>query len=803
MATSEEPPPHATSSELSGTARDVIQARDIRGGIHFHGLDEGGAPIPAQLPGDVYGFVNRMVDMEVLNQVLGSPGQVAVCVVTGTPGIGKTALAVHWAHRVRQNFADGQLYVNLRGYDAEEPIPPERALGGFLTALGVAPGAVPADLDERSSLYRSLLSDREMLIVLDNAATAAQVRPLLPGTGRCRVLITSRGLLSGLATRGGARRVTLDLFSEAESIELLRSTSSQYRTADGAEEIAELARLCARLPLALRIAGERAATRPRMTLSALIADLRNESSLWSALTTDDSDDADAIRSVFAWSYRVLPEPTARLFRLLGTFPGADFGSEVGAALTGLTVSAVRRLLGSLTDAHLVEQTGDDRYQLHDLLRAYAADLAVQIDPPAEIAAAQSAVLDWYLRCASQLASQDSYAIGHRQVTLTPPAPGSTRPGFADYGQAVEWFHREQANITFVVRSAARAGATPPVWQIPALLRHVYDRERAFDDWFTTARLGLAAARMLDSDDGQLFLLNSLGRASFSINDMAEADTFYSAALELAERLGDHHEQAVVHNVIGLLEMRRHRMREAIEHLERCGEFCREYGFRELTVNPATNLAQALLAFGRPEEALTMAELAVATNRDVGSRQAEMYALLYLSEAQLTLGSVADAERSVEAAFRLAADSGSRAEEGIALLYLSGVQIALDDAAAALTSCQDAAIIARRSGDRQREARSLAGAGAACRALGRFEEAAGFHHTALLAWRSMRDAWQTAVTSNDLIQDITTGGLAGDAQSLRDEALRLIMPFTDPAAQRLRESLIPSTGSAGAGPRATG
>lgn len=750
-------------------------------------------PVPAQLPGNVYGWVNRVEDIRVLDRLLSgseeTPSQAAACVVTGAPGIGKTALAIHWAHRVRDKFPDGQLYVNLRGYGWENPLEPQRVLGGFLVALGVAPGAVPTDLDERSSLYRSLLSARQVLIVLDNASTVAQVRPLLPGAGRCRALITSRGLLSGLAIQGGAQRVTLNLFSEADSVELLRTTTAPYRSGDGDQDIAKLAQLCARLPLALRIAAERAASRPRTTLTSLIRDLLDESSLWTALTMDGSEEeADAVRSVFAWSYRALPEPTARLFRLLGVFPGADFSHRAAAALAELPESAANRLLGHLVDAHLVEQTGEDRYQLHDLLRAYAGDLALQIDPPSDVAAALAALLEWYLRCAAELAALNN-SFGE-QLELEPPTPNAVKPGFANYEESVAWFHSERANVTSVIAATARAGPNAAIWQIPTLLSRIYDRERAFDDWLTTTELGLAAARELGSDDGQLLLLSSLGKAHFALNNFGEADQYYSAFLARCHEMGHLRGEAVAENRLGVLEIRRHHSELALAHIDRCDELCREHNFRDLGTNPATNRAAAFLAFGRPAEALAMAQQAVEINRSVGIKQAEMYALLYMSEAQVALGDPADAERSVALARNLAEEGRSRAEEGLVLLYLGGVQVALGDAAAALDSYQEAATIARKSGDVQREALALLGAGQACRELSRIDEAEDFHRTVLLTWRSLRDPWQIAVTISELLRDMSRDQSRQDnARSLREEALAHLQSFDDPAARLLREWLV--------------
>ncbi|MFD7501731.1 AAA family ATPase [Streptomyces sp. NPDC059850] len=322
--------------------------------------------MPRQLPADVRGFVNRADELHRLDAILaerdgGDSVVVALCVVAGTAGAGKTSLALRWAHQVKAHFPDGQLYVNLRGYDPGEPVTAQEALHRFLTGLGVPANAVPTNTESAAGLFRSLLADRRILIVLDNAAAAAQVRPLLPGHSGCLVVVTSRGRLSGLSVRDGAHRITLGTLPELEAVALLRAVTSGYRPEDNAEKLAELARLCARLPLALRIAAERAACHPHMGLDELIADLRDESGLWEALSTGEEQDADAVRSVFAWSYRALSPDAARLFRLLGLHPGPEFGIEAVAALAGVSVRKARQGLDVLVGAHLLEHTGPDRF----------------------------------------------------------------------------------------------------------------------------------------------------------------------------------------------------------------------------------------------------------------------------------------------------------------------------------------------------------------------------------------------------------------------------------------------------------
>ena len=383
-APSWEEPGDRTSSDFSGTAQNVVQGRDIAGGVHFHVSDRTPVAVPRQLPGGVVDFVNRAEDLERLDDLLGREDErrSPVCVITGTAGVGKTSLAVRWSQHARTRFPDGQLYVNLRGYDPGEPVTPGRALAGFLEALGMPSREIPADPDARSAAYRTLLADRRVLVVLDNAASVGQVRPLLPGAGSCLTLVTSRSRLSGLVARDGARRLSLEVFDESAAVELLQRVTAGHRNEEGGD-LAELARLCARLPLALCVAAERAAARPRTPLNALIDDLRDESSLWDALSSEDDDEADAVRTVFAWSYRALSAEAARLFRLLGLHPGHQFSTHAAAALAGVTAPQARRLLDTLVGVHLLEQTGQDRYPRPAACLCHGSDPAPGFDsrPP--------------------------------------------------------------------------------------------------------------------------------------------------------------------------------------------------------------------------------------------------------------------------------------------------------------------------------------------------------------------------------------------------------------------------------------
>ena len=446
-----------------------------------------------------------------------APFDAYLCVQALTHMIGSPATMIN------QRFPDGQLYVNLRRYDASTPLTPDAALERFLRALDVSPGAVPRDLEARAVLYRSLLAGRRMLVVLDNASSTGQVRPLLPGTRTCLALITSRNRLSGLVAREGVERLTLDVLTEPQAVALLRATINGYRTEDDSTAIAELAGLCARLPLALRVAAERASSRSRVPLADLIQDLRDESALWDMLSADGDEEADAVRTVFAWSYRVLSPDAARLFRLLGLHPGAELGSAAAAALAGIAGNRARHLLDVLVGGHMLEQIGRDRYQFHDLLRAYASD-QLQIDePPEQREAALLRLFEWYLHTARAAVAASMY--DDSRIPLAEPSDAITPGVFPSHQAAVDWYELERANLTAVTIAANIAGHYQIAWKLPAVLRTVYEYRHPFDDWFRTGEIGLDAARRVGDKAGEATILHSLGKAHTQYQEPSRGPTF--------------------------------------------------------------------------------------------------------------------------------------------------------------------------------------------------------------------------------------------------------------------------------------
>lgn len=782
--------PGGTRSELSGTSRDVAQAGSVTGGVHFH--DHGGrvpeTPAPRQLPGDIRGFVNRVAELERLNAVLpgqdGAPLVVSVCVIAGTAGAGKTSLALHWAHQVRDRFPDGQLHINLRGYDPQEPVTAQEALLRFLTALGVPPDAVPQDTEAAAAAaqYRSLLADRRVLIVLDNAATVGQVRPLLPGGDRCLTIVTSRNRLSGLAIRDGARRLTLGTLPEAEAVSLLRVVTAEYRPQDDEAKLAELSRLCARLPLALRIAAERAASHPHMRLEELIADLRDESAPWDALSSGDEEEAEAVRTVFAWSYRALPAEASRVFRLLGLHPGPDFGAGAVAALAGISVRRARHVLDLLVGAHLVEQTAPDRYECHDLLRVYASDRVREEESDVSRARAVRRLLDWYLHAAD--AARRWIAPDEERVPLEHPGEGVTPVSFPDYDLAVEWAEREQANILPAVRAAESLGLDGHAWRLAAVWRYGQPPSAPAADWLPIGTIGLRAVRRTGDRAWEARLLDGLGIIHRRLNRPTESFEHHQGALRIWRELGDRRGEAMSRNALGLLHLRRRRLAPAEDMFRRALDGFRAVGDVSWQAVVLSNRARTRWEAGLLTEAAQDVTAAVAAHRELGDSASVGDALSILSAVHLDHDAPEEALRAAQEAVDIALELRDHTLEGFWLLGLGAAQRALGRLQEALESCQRSAVLHRRLGDRSCEALAWQATGEVYARLGRHEEAAAFHRRAAAVHRELDDAWNEAVALDGLAASLRADRPA-EARRWWGEVLRLIAAFDDPRAVRLR------------------
>jgi tetratricopeptide (TPR) repeat protein len=787
-------PEYGTHSELSGSASDVVQARDVHGGVHFHGPTRyEPTSVPQQLPTDVQGFVNRHHELGLLHDVMSdAKGAMRLLVITGTAGVGKTCIALRFAHTIRDRFPDGQLYADLRGYDPHAPVTAEQVLARFLRALDVPATQIPVDAEGMAALFRSRLAGRRLLVLLDNAATVAQVRPVLPATPGCLAVVTSRNRLSGLTVREGARRITVNVLNEEEAISLLCAVTAKDRPQDAPEELRQLARLCARLPLALRIAAERAASRPHMPLHELIEDLRDESSLWDALSTHDDEEADAVRSVFAWSYRALPAEAAQLFRRLGLHPGPEFSDHAAAALTATTTRRVRRLLDTLVGTHMVEQVAPDRYRFHDLLRAYAQEQAEHDEPPVACAQARQRVLGWYLHCAD--AAQAQIAPHEARLPLDPLDSDITPLTFSGYDEAIHWYEAERDNLVAATGTAARTGLHRLSWQLAIVLRAIFMGLNPFQDWLATSRIGLESARLDGERHAEAELQESLGMAYTQAGQLDMGEHHYQAALTIRRELADDRGEALTLNGLGLLQLRRRELVRARTSIELSLEKFRAIGDAYWATIMSMNLAGIAAELGSTATAERLANGALTTLRNQGNKRAEGNALRILSAISLESGEPESALSYAQHAMEIALDLDNAVAEGYWLLDLARAQRAVGQPGEALASYHRAALLQRQLGDRAREALAWDGTGETYRELGRPQEAIDFHRRAIEAFQALRDDWHAARALDHLAAALVEINATEDAAHHRRRARDLLRDLDDPKANALRDRLEAALGN---------
>jgi DNA-binding SARP family transcriptional activator len=456
---------------------------------------------PRQLPAGVRHFAGRdseLLELDCLLDDTGDTDTPAVAVITGTAGVGKTALALHWAHRVASHFPDGQLHVNLRGYGpSAAPVTSSEAIRVLLVGLGVAREQIPDSQDAQAGLYRSLMADRRMLIVLDNAHDPDQVRPLLPGGPGCLALVTSRSSLSGLVADVSANPIPLGLLAQRDAEALLAARLGADRMSAEPAAVRQIIRQCARLPLALAITAARAATQPGLPLAALADDLVDEQDRLDAL--DTGEQATSVRAVFSWSYRQLSGPAARMFRLFGSHPGPDISVGAAASLAGVPRPQARRALAELAAASLLTERAAGRYVLHDLLHAYAAEQQPDEGTEEERRPASTRLVDYYLHTA-HAGTLLLAPLGH-PIRLDPLPPEVTADGLACHEDALAWFRTELHVLLAMVKLAAAMGLDTQAWQLPWTLRSFLDGQGLWQDWAAVNQIALAAAQRLNDHTG--------------------------------------------------------------------------------------------------------------------------------------------------------------------------------------------------------------------------------------------------------------------------------------------------------------
>ena len=549
------------------------------------------SPAPRQLPAAVPNFAGRAAELDALTKALKdgrAAGQLPIMTITGVAGVGKTTLAVRWAYQVGQFFPDGQLYVNLRGFDPTgTPVGPAEVIRGLLTALSVPAELIPAAADAQAGLYRSLLADKRMLVLLDNARDPAQVRPLLPGSAGCMVVVTSRTWLAGLVAAEGARQLSLGVLSQAEAAELLIGRLGRLRVMAEPEELAKLIELCAGLPVALVIVAARAIAQQHLSLRSLAAELHSAKNRLDELTTGDS--ATDVRSVFSWSYLSLSTPAARLFRLAGLHPGPSLSAQAAASLAGLPLAATGRALRELVSARLIDEHAPGRFALHDLLREYAAERANSTGTRASRRLAIHRMLDHYLHTA--LAASAVLEPEHLWFVPARSIAGVTPGQFADRHAAANWFETEHLTLMAVLTLAADLAFDQHAWQLPAILTGVLDQSARWEDLAACGAIALAVAQRAGYQEAGAYALRAIGGACARLGRYDEAHAHLQRCLEQFTKLENIDGQARAHvNLACLLHFMDDTQRAVGHALQACELF-------ELLGEQRAGLAAALNTVG--------------------------------------------------------------------------------------------------------------------------------------------------------------------------------------------------------------
>ncbi|GAA2821378.1 ATP-binding protein [Crossiella cryophila] len=668
------------NNAMSGVTGNVVQAATIVGGVHIHATDEARS-VPRQLPALARGFTGREPLLATIDEAMGNtpPDTVPVVVLSGMGGVGKTALAVSWASAAAERFPGGQLYVDLRGYGPDEPLPPGEVLGGFLRALGMAPEWMPTDTGQRASTFRSLVAGRQVLVLLDNARDAEQVRPLLPGPGSS-VIVTSRSPLTGLVVTQGATPVPVDVLGTEEALALLRTLLGPQ----GEEEphtVATLARHCTHLPLALRVVAGLVRSVPARPLAEVAATLIDEHRRLDSL--DVGDPRTAVRTVFSWSYHRLPAHQARMFRLLGRVPGATAPKQALAALAGVSLAVADRLLEALAEAQLVTATANHRIGMHDLLRLYASEL-VERDDGDERFEATTRLFDHYLHGTDQadrLLTPNRFRI---------PLEGLPRevPSFPDQDAALAWMVAEQEVLTGLLqledyRLDVRS------WQLAYTMRGYFFLTKDWDAWIRTHELALTATVRLKDRKAEASTRNNLSMALLERGSVEAAERHCWAALQIFDDLGDLRGAG---NALGNCAWVLHRRGDhegALEQVTRALGNYHRCGARTNAGITLRSIAIFETALGRYEIAIRHIHEAMAIFEERSSLLNMAMALNCLGETHHQSGDLRAADQAHEEAITLARAQGSAFEEARAHHGRARVAVLFGDHEQAVTEFEAA------------------------------------------------------------------------------------------------------------------
>jgi DNA-binding SARP family transcriptional activator len=737
-------------------------------------------PGPCQLPPDVDDFTGRQAIVAQVQQLLEGEQATAIVIsaIAGKAGVGKTALAVHVAHRLRPRFPDGQLHVNLRGAEAQA-LDPTDVLAGFLRALGVEGGAIAEGLEERACQYRSRLADRRVLVVLDNAASEAQVRPLLPASPGCAALVTSRTRLIGLEA---AHPLTLDVLAPDQAVALLAKLAGPGRVAAEPEAAAAIGRLCGWLPLAVRIAGARLAGRPDWGLGLLAERLGDERRRLDELRAGDLE----VRASVALSYHGRGERERRLFRRLGLLMAPSFPAWVAAALLGVELAEAEGLLEGLVDAQLVESAGQDqaeqrRYRLHDLLRVYARERLGCEEPASTQRASLQRVLQAYLALAEQADAllQPSrilhYGGDPDRGPRTHPAATIVERG------PLRWFEAEHASLVAAVNQGCDADIGEPGWRLATALVSFFGTRAHWDDWQNTHTVALAAARRMGDHDAQGRLLGSLADLYAARYRFEEASSCLQQSLVAFGETGNRLGELQGLSALGGIDRRQGRFGDAVARLEQSLSGFRQLGWHSGEAGDLFDLGEVHRDQGRLDAAVVCLKQSLRLMRTVGDRICEAPILRSLALAHCAQGRFEEAIACLEQSLALTRASGDRHGEAFVLQGLGEVhrvQGYLEDAGSCL---EQSLALARATGDRPAEAYAMHSLGEVRRQQGRLEDAADCLQRSLASFRDFGMRSWEARALNSLAALLAARGDRAAAYQARHSALAMFRELGMPEA----------------------
>jgi tetratricopeptide (TPR) repeat protein/transcriptional regulator with XRE-family HTH domain len=625
------------------------------------------------LPPGVQPFTGRAEEVALLATQLQDDdrpkGSVLISAISGTAGAGKSALALHWGHQIADQFPDGQLFAGLRGFDpCCPPVEPIEVLGDLLTALGTPPPMMPPTLSGRSGLYRSLLAEKRMLIVLDDAYDEAQVRPLLPGSSGCLVIVTSRNTLSGLAASHSAQLVPLGVFSEADAYQMLATRLGDIRAASEQTAVATIISLCAQLPLALAITAARAAANPHLPLAALATELEEARHRLDVLEAGDA--ATSVRAAFTCSYRKLTKRAKRMFCLLGRHPGPDISIPAAASLAGAAFDDARSRLQELARQNLLTEHSPGRYTCHDLLRSYAAEQA-STESEASLRDAALRVLDHYL----QTAYTASLLLnpGRDPIAIAPTGPGVMPEPLGDLQDALDWFEAEHHVLLSVVSMAAAAGHDTFAWQIPWAMSNYLDWRGHWPEWAVVQRFALTAATRLGDPAAQALAKLILGQISARSGDYDHAREHLMDSLASYQELGDSRGEAQVHMILSYVAGQQGRRREALELAEQALTLYRATQTAAGQAAALNDIGWSYAFLGDYRRARTSCRRALVLHRMLGDLRCEAKTWDSLGYIEHRLGRHAEATHCYQRALRISREVGDRFGEAEYLLHIGDAQ----------------------------------------------------------------------------------------------------------------------------------